>query len=163
MFGKFSASTHRRNNNASAAIAFPAGRAYHSAMSWVLFFDGDCAFCSRSARLVARLDTRQRVWFASLQGKLAAESGLGGMAAKTGGSMVLLREEDGACFTRSDALIKLAGALGGIWHLARVAVLVPRPVRDAVYQWIADRRHRLASAVATCELPDDGLQARMRE
>jgi predicted DCC family thiol-disulfide oxidoreductase YuxK len=132
-------------------------------MSWVLFFDGDCAFCSRSVRIVARHDTRRCVWFAPLQGKLAAEKGLSGMAAETGGTMVLLREGDGALFTRSDAMIELAGALGGIWHLARLAVLVPRPLRDAVYQWIADRRARLAAISASCTPPDDDVTARLRE
>lgn len=145
------------------AIAFPAGRAYHSAMNWVLFFDGECAFCSRSVRYVARHDKRRCVWFAPLQGKLAAENGLSGMAAETGGTMVLLREEDGARFTRSDALIELARALGGIWHLARLAVLVPRPLRDVVYQWIADRRQRLAAISASCTLPDADVMVRLRD
>ena len=132
-------------------------------MGWVLFFDGECAFCSRSVRFVARHDTRCRVWFAPLQGRLAAENGLSGLAAETGGTMVLLREEDGALFTRSDALIELARVLGGIWHFARLAVLVPRPVRDAVYQWIADRRHRLAVISDSCPLPDEDLKTRLRE
>ncbi len=132
-------------------------------MSWVLFFDGECAFCLHSVRFVARHDTRRHVWFAPLQGKLAAEKGLSGMAAETGGTMVLLREQDGALFTRSDALIELARALGGIWHLARIAVLVPRPLRDVVYQWIADRRQRLAAISASCTLPDGDVKTRLRE
>jgi predicted DCC family thiol-disulfide oxidoreductase YuxK len=145
------------------AVAFHPGRVHTSAVSWVLFFDGECAFCSRSVRIVARHDRRRCVWFAPLQGKLAAEHGLSGMAAATGGTMVLLREADGAQFTRSDALIELARALGGIWHLARVAVLVPRPLRDAVYQWIADRRQRLAVMRGSCPLPDADVTARLRE
>jgi predicted DCC family thiol-disulfide oxidoreductase YuxK len=132
-------------------------------MSWVLFFDGQCAICSHSVRIVARHDKRQRVWFAPLQGKHAAEKGLSGMAAGTGGTMVLLREQDGALFTRSDALIELAGALGGIWRLARLAVLVPRSLRDAVYQWIADRRQQLAAISASCTLPDADVETRLRE
>lgn len=103
------------------------------------------------------------MWFAPLQGELAAKKGLSGMAARTGGTMVLIREEDGALFTRSDALIQLAKALGGLWHLARLAVLVPRPLRDAVYQWIADRRARLAANSPSCTLPDNDVMSRLRE
>ena len=132
-------------------------------MGWVLFFDGDCAFCSASVRRVARLDRRGEVDFAPLQGELAAELGLAGHAADTGGTLVLLRETDGRIFTRSDALIELTGVLGGIWKLAMVARLIPRPLRDAVYRWIADHRHRLMGKSATCALPDTELRKRLRE
>ena len=50
---------------------------YPFAMGWVLFFDGDCAFCSASVRQVVHYDKHGRVNFAPLQGKLAKEKGLG--------------------------------------------------------------------------------------
>ncbi len=132
-------------------------------MSWVLFFDGDCAFCSRSVRRLVRLDKRGVVSFAPLQGRLAKEVSVSHHAAKTGGTMVLLREEDGRIFTRSDALIELAGALGGGWRWFRVARYVPKVLRDAVYGWVADNRQRLGGRKDACELPDPVLLGRLRE
>jgi predicted DCC family thiol-disulfide oxidoreductase YuxK len=133
-----------------------------SGMSWVLFFDGDCGFCFASVRSVHRLDKHGRVYFAPLQGELARKLGLDVHASETGGTMVLLREGDGKLFTRSDALLELARALGWPWRLARAAVVVPRRWRDGVYQFIADHRLTLSGKTATCQLPDTKLVERLR-
>ena len=132
-------------------------------MGWVLFFDGDCAFCSASVRRVARFDKHRRVSFAPLQGKLAAEMGFTKYADESGGTMILLRESDGQVFLRGDALIELARALGGAWWVFTVARFVPRSLRDAVYQWVADHRHRIMAPALHCPFPDPELAKRLRE
>ena len=132
-------------------------------MGWVLFFDGDCAFCSASVQRVVRLDKRGRVNFAPLQGKLAHEMDFGRYAADEGGTMVLLRESDGRVFTRSDALIELARALGGLWRLCTVARFIPRALRDGVYNLVAANRYRLRGKTDACMLPDPELVRRLRD
>ena len=132
-------------------------------MSWVLFFDGDCAFCSKSVRQVVRFDRQQRVYFAPLQGKLSAEKGFTRYAAESDGTMVLLRESDGKVFIRSDALIELARALGGAWRLFTTARVIPKPLRDSVYRWVADHRYLFIGKSDACSLPDPELLKRLRE
>ncbi len=132
-------------------------------MGWVLFFDGDCAFCWASVRRVVRYDKRRQVAFAPLQGKFAAEMGFTKYANQAGGTMVLLRESDGQVFLRGDALIELARALGGAWRIFTLARFIPKPLRDAVYQWVADNRHRIMGPANHCLLPDSELLKRLRE
>ena len=132
-------------------------------MAWVLFYDGDCAFCSRSVRNVIRFDHRAEIFFAPLQGKLAAEMDLTKHAAKQGGTMILLRESDGEIFMRSAALIELASALGGGWQLLALARFIPRPLRDFAYGMVADHRDWLAGKSAACPLPDAELLKRLRD
>lgn len=132
-------------------------------MTWVLFFDGDCAFCSKSVRQVLRFDTQKRVSFAPLQGKLAAELGFTRHAAESDGTMVLLRESDNQVFTRSDALIELARALGGGWRVFTLARFIPKPLRDMVYRWVADHRYLFLGRSDACSLPDPELLKRLRE
>ena len=132
-------------------------------MTWVLFFDGDCAFCSKSVRQVVRFDKHARVSFAPLQGKLAAEMGFARHAAADDGTMVLLRETDGQVFTRSAALIELARALGGGWRVFTLARFIPKPLRDRAYRWIADHRYLFMGKSDTCSLPDSELLKRLRE
>ncbi len=132
-------------------------------MSWVLFFDGDCAFCSKSVRHVVALDTHRRVFFAPLQGKLAAEMGFANHAAKDGGTMVLLRESDGSIFLKSDALIELARALGGCWRVTLLARFIPKILRDVAYGWIANNRYRFMGKSDACSLADPDVLKRLRE
>lgn len=131
-------------------------------MNWVLFFDGNCAFCSKSVQQVVHLDARERVSFAPLQGELAMEKGFSGHAAKTNGSMVLLRESDGRVFMHSDALIELARALGGYWIILTITRWIPRCIRDGVYRWIANNRYRFMGKAKACMLPDPALLKRLR-
>lgn len=134
-------------------------------MGWVMFFDGDCGFCSAAVRRVARMDRDERIDFAPLQGRLAAERGLTGHATGSDGTMVLWREEDDRLFLRGDAVLELGRALGGGWKLlAGLGRAVPRPLRDGAYRIVA--RHRLSlmgRRASSCEMPDESLRRRMRE
>lgn len=132
-------------------------------MRWVLFYDGGCAFCSRSVRRLITHDPQRRIFFAPLQGKLAAEMDLTKHAAKQGGTMILLRESDGEIFMRSAALIELASALGGGWQLLALARFIPRALRDFAYGMVADHRDWLAGKSAACPLPDTELLKRLRD
>lgn len=133
-------------------------------IKWVLFFDGDCAFCARSVRWVFALDRRGVISFAPLQGELARRHGLAQHADERHGTMVVMREDNGGVFLRSDALLELARALGGWWRIAIAARLIPRPLRDQVYRWIARNRHHLAiSKDEACRLPEPALLERMRK
>ena len=132
-------------------------------MGWVLFFDGDCVFCFRSVRQLIVIDKHRRIAFAPLQGKLAAEMDLSKHAAATGGSVVLLREEDGKIFMKSDALVELARALGGVWRVMALARFIPKFLRDWAYDRIANNRHRFAGKGASCSLPNPELLKRLRD
>lgn len=132
-------------------------------MNWVLFFDGDCAFCSRSVQRVAHFDTLEEISFAPLQGKLSHEKGFAGYASDEGGTMLLFRESDGKVFTHSDALIQLTRIFGGWWRVLSWAHLIPKLLRDAVYRWIARNRYRIMERNTTCLIPDPAMKKRLRD
>ena len=136
---------------------------YLSGMGWVVFFDGDCAFCSRSIRLLARLDKHERISFAPLQGKLSREKGFSHYADPKGGTMVVLRESDGKIFTHSDSWLEIAWALGGWWRLLTVLRIILKPLRDLVYRWVARNRYRILGKSDHCGMPDPAVVRRLRE
>ncbi len=132
-------------------------------MAWVLFFDGDCGFCSKSVRRVYALDKKGAVEFAPLQGEMAREMDLAKFADKEGGTMVMLREEDGAKFYKGDAWVVLGKALGGVWALlAGSFALFPKAARDWGYDLVAKNRYLIAGKNNACGMPDEGLRKRMR-
>jgi len=63
-------------------------------------------------------------------------------------------------FVRSDAALRVAGYLGGIWKLALAAYLIPRPVRDFLYDEFAKRRYRWFGKYDTCLLPPREVRER---
>lgn len=123
----------------------------------ILLYDGTCAFCQATVRLVLRNDTRGTLRFASLQGKhgravIAANPELDGVD-----SIVWVDPEiDGRparVLTRSQAAFRVARYLGGLWRLWLVFVVIPRPIRDRIYSLVARHRHRLMGTAERCVVP----------
>jgi predicted DCC family thiol-disulfide oxidoreductase YuxK len=109
--------------------------------SALVLFDGVCNLCNGAVQWLLARDRRQRLSFASLQSQAARRAlEAAGVTGALPDSIVLV--ENGRVSTRSDALLRIAGQLGFPWSLAGVARVVPRPLRDALYDWIA--RHRYA-------------------
>lgn len=124
----------------------------------VLLYDGECGFCAGSVQFVLKretLDQRTELQFAPLQSDFGAyvrarhpevtdiDSIVWYETLATGHSRVRVR---------SAAALAVARHLGGTWRwLARLGTLVPRPLRDAVYNAIARRRAQFAPP--SCVLP----------
>ncbi len=132
-------------------------------MSWILFFDGDCAFCSKTVQLIVRFDKNSRISFAPLQGKLAQENNFQKYIFENGGSMVLIRESDGRIFTHSDSWVELLRALGGFWNVLALIRYIPKRLRDLVYRWIARNRYQFMGKADACILPSPELLKRLRD
>lgn len=61
---------------------------------------------------------------------------------------------DGDCvFTRSDVPLEIVRRLGGAWFLFGFFKIIPRPVRNVVYDCIARNRYRWFGKKAECMLP----------
>ncbi len=108
-----------------------------------LYYDADCGFCSASVRFVAaRLGSQVR--FAPLLSVEAQEAlrrlGLDPEALDT---VVLV--EDGRAFTRSEAALGVVKRLRWPWRAGAALVVVPHPLRDAVYDFVARHRSRLGT------------------
>jgi predicted DCC family thiol-disulfide oxidoreductase YuxK len=119
----------------------------------VVLFDGVCNLCHAWVRFVIPRDPRGRVVFAPLQSETAHRllAQHGGMPADRDSVVVL---EDGAIHVRSAAALTVAARLNAPWpFLARFARLVPRALRDTVYDGIARDRYRWFGRRDVCELP----------
>jgi len=53
---------------------------------------------------------------------------------------------------RSDAALATLSSLRGAWRLVAVLRLVPRPLRDAVYGFVARRRTRWFGRLDACRI-----------
>ena len=126
----------------------------------VILFDGECNLCNGAVAFVARRDPKGRFRFASLQSPVASRL-LAGAARPLPDSIVLL--EKGRVHTRSGAALRIALGLRSLWPLLGVLLLVPWPVRDWVYDWVARRRYRWFGRREACLVPTPELRARFLE
>ncbi|MFN8791716.1 MAG: thiol-disulfide oxidoreductase DCC family protein [Bdellovibrionales bacterium] len=123
----------------------------------VLFFDGVCGLCSAAVDFVMARDRRAQFHFSPLQSDYA-KTHLEPALYESLGTLVL--RVDGQVLTKSDAVIKIAELLGGVWRIAILGRLFPRAVRDALYDFVARHRYRWFGKKETCRLPTPEERAR---
>ena len=133
-------------------------------MNWpVLLYDGACGFCAEGVQVVLRHDRRRLLRFAPLEGEFAAAVRRRHQALAAVDSMVWVEPPHGSTpervFIRSGAGLRVAAYLGGVWRAALVGWLLPRPLRDALYDFIARHRHDLSNR-PRCVIPQDDVRDR---
>jgi predicted DCC family thiol-disulfide oxidoreductase YuxK len=127
-----------------------------------LFYDGGCGLCHRAVRFVLAEDSGEAFRFAPLDGETFERVvDVSGGAEELPDSFVVATEQ-GEVLTQSDAVLHVGRRLGGMWRVfAVVGGLVPRLVRDGIYDGIAAIRHRLFSTPKdSCPLLPPDLRAR---
>jgi predicted DCC family thiol-disulfide oxidoreductase YuxK len=143
-------------------MAHPAGSADPDTP--VLLYDGDCGLCAGSVQFLLRHEPPHRraaLRFAPLQGAFAAQVRARHPELAGVDSLVWVDQRHHAApvRVRSDAALQALTHLGGGWAvLAALGRVVPRPVRDTVYNAIA--RRRLSLAAPRCLLPTAEERAR---
>ena len=118
----------------------------------VLLFDGVCNLCNASVQWVLIHDRRGQFRFAALQSALGREilerHGIDSRHFDT----VVLADAD-RIFLRSDAPLEIVRRIGGFWRLLYFFKIVPRPIRDAIYNFVARNRYRWFGREEACMLP----------
>ena len=110
----------------------------------ILFYDGHCALCHRAVKFVLKHDRSGRAFrFAPLQGETFQARVPPEQRATLPDSVVVLTA-DGGLLIQSNAFLHILRRLGGGWKFrAGVIGVVPRPLRDAVYNIVARIRYRV--------------------
>lgn len=124
-----------------------------------ILFDGVCNLCNGFVQFVIARDPDARFRFASLSsetaGRLLKESGVTEPIPDT---VVLV--EGGQVYFRSDAPLRIARRLPFPWPLLGIFLVIPRFIRDRVYDFIAARRYRWFGRQDVCLIRTPDLQRR---
>jgi predicted DCC family thiol-disulfide oxidoreductase YuxK len=145
------------NASVSSPRSSAAGAASHALVSVtateaVIFFDGVCGLCNRFVDFVIRRDRQGVFRLAPLQGETArdrlAEADVRDL--KT----VVLVDASGT-YRKSTAVLRVLGRLGMFWRIvAALLRVIPHPIRDLGYSWIAANRYAIFGKKETCRLPN---------
>lgn len=125
----------------------------------IVLFDGVCNFCNASVNFLIDRDPAGRFVFGALQSEegkqVLSEHGL-----EDGyfDSIVLIDGDN--VTTASDAVLDISRHMSGAWPLLRVFRIVPRFIRDGVYNWIARNRYAWFGKQDSCRIPTPEYRAR---
>jgi predicted DCC family thiol-disulfide oxidoreductase YuxK len=125
----------------------------------VIFFDGVCNLCNGAVQFVIRRDKEGRFKFSSLQSDYAKESlGDFGIDASMLESILLL--ENGKLHKKSEAVLRINRRLPFPWPMLSIFWIIPRGLRDVIYEWVANNRYRWFGRKDVCMVPTPELQTR---
>ena len=124
----------------------------------LILFDGVCNLCNKSVQFVIKRDPEAQFQFASLQSN-AGQQFLkeNNLPENNFNSFVLY--ERGKVFTRSTAALKVASKLKG-WRWSKSLFIIPKFLRDAVYNLIANNRYKWFGKRNECMIPTPELKER---
>ncbi|HEX9746079.1 MAG TPA: DCC1-like thiol-disulfide oxidoreductase family protein [bacterium] len=125
----------------------------------VIIYDGFCVLCSRSMRFFKKIDKKKILNFIPRQSETGEEfhkrSGLDSGRLKTVAYIRNFGTEKEEVKLRSDAGLAILNDIGGIWQLVSWLRIVPKFIRDPVYNFIANNRARWFGRHDTCQVVDN--------
>lgn len=129
---------------------------------FIVFFDGVCNLCSGTVQFIIRRDPQKKFRFSSLQSSYA-EKTLPQLNQNLAPLSSILLLTGGHIDEESTAFLKITRELTGLWPLLYAFIIIPKPIRDFFYKWVARNRYRWFGKKEVCWIPTAELKDRFIE
>lgn len=118
----------------------------------VVLFDGVCNLCNATVQFIIRRDKKNRFRFAPLQSAYGHKiKQTFDLDSNSLDSVVLIVSD--RLYLKSEAALQIAKRLDGLWPIFFFFKIIPKFIRDAIYDWIARNRYRWFGKKETCMIP----------
>jgi predicted DCC family thiol-disulfide oxidoreductase YuxK len=125
----------------------------------IVLFDGTCNLCSGIVKFLIRNDKRKILRFAAMQSEAGKEIlqqyGFPEHYLKT-----FVFVKNNKAYTGSTAALKLYNELPWYWKWTQAFWIVPRFLRDAVYEFVSKHRFQWFGKKDHCMVPSPELKSR---
>lgn len=125
----------------------------------IILFDGVCNLCNGTVMFVIKKDRKDIFRFASLQSEtgesLTAKHGID--TAKVDSILLI---DGGAVYVKSTAALRIARSLPGGYPLLYGFMIVPRFLREWIYEGIARKRYAWFGKKESCMVPTPELKSK---
>ncbi len=123
----------------------------------IVLYDGVCVLCDRSMKFLIEADVHKVLRYTPLQGETAtAMRERHPEISDHLESVVYVRAAGGTVervYQRSDAFIAILSDMGGFWRIVSWMRVIPRFIRNAVYDRIARNRYGWFGKMDECPVP----------
>ena len=125
----------------------------------IILFDGVCNFCNSAVNFTIKRNDKTNILFAPLQSdagrRLVQQYNL-----PVGDMESFIFIENDHVYKRSTAALKVCRYLRGLWPLCYGFIIVPKFIRDGIYDWIAKNRYRWFGVRKECMIPSAEVKER---
>jgi predicted DCC family thiol-disulfide oxidoreductase YuxK len=125
----------------------------------IIVFDGVCNWCNAWVSFMIDHDPHGKFKFGTLQSEPAQQI-LQDLQLSTENFETFLLLEQTRVFSKSTAALRIARHLSGFWPLFYLFIVVPRPLRDAIYNFVARHRYKWMGKAEACRVPTPNERAR---
>ena len=128
----------------------------------IILFDGVCNLCNNTVNFIIKHDKNNKFLFASLQSDAAKEILLQFNLNKNLLNTIILVQNE-QVYEYSTAVLLITKDLNGFWKHLNVFLIIPKKLRDFVYNIIAKNRYRWFGTRSSCLIPSSELKNRFLE
>lgn len=122
----------------------------------IFIFDGVCNFCNGLVNFLIDRDPKKRLRFAAAQGKTGKKLLKKFKMKYT--SIIFI--DDGKVYTKSTAFLRMMRYLSGPWPVFYVFILLPKFLRNILYDLIGKNRYKWFGKRTTCRVPTKNIKDR---
>lgn len=118
----------------------------------LIIFDGYCKLCNGTVRFIIKRDGQKLFKFTNLQSKLAQDIQKQNRENfQNLDSIFYLKDQN--LFTKSTAILEILKDLGGFWKGFYFFIIIPKFIRDGIYDFIAKCRYKVFGKYQKCLVP----------
>lgn len=125
----------------------------------IVLYDGVCGLCNGLNQFLLQRDTHDCFRFASLQSDFATSllrrHGVRIADLDTVYVVVDYQSTNERLLARSDAILHVLRQLGGLWSVFQLGRVIPKSLRNVVYDLVARNRYRIFGKYEVCLMPEE--------
>lgn len=127
-------------------------------MPAIVLFDGECNFCDASVQFIIKRDPKGYFQFAAQQSDIGATFKREYAVPDTLDSILVIDQHK--VYNSSDAALQISKHLNGLWSYLYVLKVIPKPIRNVVYKFIAKNRYAWFGKKDSCMIPPPEIRNR---
>ena len=125
----------------------------------IILFDGVCNFCNSAVNFVIKRNSKLNIMFAPMQTE-AGQKLLQQYNLPLNDMASFIFIDNGKVYRQSTGALKVCRYLRGLWPLCYGLIIVPKFIRDAIYNRVAKNRYKWFGVRQQCMIPTPEVKAR---